>query len=119
MIEKGVDKRFEQVRISGREKPRPDQLDCLSKFRIGFVIRPWVVPIALQLRYLFSGQTEEEEILSAHFLADLDVGAIQGSDGERSVHREFHVSGSRCFFSSRRNLLGEIGSRVDVLAVRY
>jgi hypothetical protein len=59
------------------------------------------------------GQTEQEEILVAAFLADFDVGAIQGADGDGTIHHELHVAGARGFLAGGGNLLGQIGAGAD------
>ena len=60
-------------------------------------------------------QAEQEEILVADFLADFDVGAVQGADGHGAVHHELHVAGARRFLAGGGNLLGQIGAGADDL----
>ena len=63
-----------------------------------------------------TGQTEQEEVLGARLLADLDVGAVQRADGQRAVEHELHVPGSRGLLARGRDLLRQIGRRVDEVA---
>ena len=48
-------------------------------------------------------------------LADLDVGAVQGADGERAVQRELHVAGARRLHARGRDLLRQVGRGDDPL----
>jgi hypothetical protein len=61
------------------------------------------------------GEAEQEEVFGADFLANFDVGAVQRADGQRAVHREFHVAGAGGFLAGGGNLLGQIGGRIDVM----
>jgi hypothetical protein len=47
--------------------------------------------------------------------ADLDVGAVQGADGQRAVERELHVAGARGLGAGGGDLLGQVGGRDDDL----
>ena len=66
-------------------------------------------------RDLLGGQAEDEDVLRADVLADLDVGAVERADGERAVERELHVAGARGLHARRRDLLGEVRGRDDRL----
>ena len=65
--------------------------------------------------HLLGGHAEDEDVLPADMLADLDVGAVEGADGERAVERELHVAGARRLHAGRRDLLGQVGGRDDPL----
>ena len=75
-----------------------------------------VIALALLLFDFRCGQAEEEEVLRAHFLANLDVCAVQGADGESAVHGELHVAGSGGFLAGQGDLLGKVGGRIDSMA---
>ena len=64
-------------------------------------------------RHLVRLEPEQEEVLDAHFLADLDVGAVHRADGQRAVHLELHVAGARRFLAGGGDLLRQIRRRVD------
>ena len=64
---------------------------------------------------LFNGLTEEEEIVRTNHFADFNVGAVEGSDGECTVHGKFHVARSGGFLTCGGDLLGEIRSWIDLL----
>ena len=52
-------------------------------------------------------------------LANLDVGAVERADGERAVQRELHVAGAGRLLAGGRDLLREIGGRVDRMRVLH
>src|SRR5262249_41642420 len=49
--------------------------------------------------------------------ANLHVGAVEGSDGQCSVHGELHVAGAGRLFTGGGNLLRKVGGRIDALAI--
>ncbi len=61
---------------------------------------------------------EDEDVLVADFLADFDVGAVHGADGERAVEGELHVARAGGFGAGGGDLLGEIGGGKDTLGQR-
>ena len=73
------------------------------------------IAFAPPLLDLFGGEAEDEDVLGADMIADLDVGAVEGADGEGAVQRQLHVAGAGCFHAGGRDLLGEIGGRHDLL----
>ena len=56
---------------------------------------------------------EEEEVVVAHELADLDVRTIVRADRERTVERELHVARAGRLLTGERDLLGQVGGRDD------
>ena len=56
-----------------------------------------------------------KKLLVADQLADLDVGAVDGADGQRAVERELHVAGAGGLLAGQRDLLGQVGRRDDLL----
>ena len=48
-------------------------------------------------------------------VADLDVGAIEGADGQGAVERELHVARARGLHPGGADLLGEVARRDDAL----
>ncbi len=76
-----------------------------------------VALVALRLD-LIGGQPEEEEVLLAHLLADLDVGPVEGAHGQRAVHGELHVPGARGLHPRQGDLLRDVGGREDALGQR-
>ena len=74
-----------------------------------------VVSDGAGLRHLVGGEAEQEEVVGANPLPDLDVGAVERADGERAVEGELHVPGARRLVPGGGDLLGEVGGRVDHL----
>ena len=69
--------------------------------------------------HLPGGQAEQEEVLRAHLLADLDVRAVERADRQRAVQRELHVAGPARLLARRGDLLRQVGRRIDVLRVLH
>ena len=109
---------LEQLRVAAREEAAADEIDHLAEALIGRVVVRRPVAVRLQRHHLLGVQPEQEEILRTDLIAQLDIGAIQGADGERTVHRELHVAGAGGLFARGGDLFGEIGGR-DIRAVRW
>ena len=75
--------------------------------------------MVLIVNNLLCGQAEDEGILFAHFFYDLHVGTVHGSQGQGTVQHELHVTGTGCFLTCGRDLLGDICCRKNDLCVRY
>ena len=67
---------------------------------------------AVLLRF-FGGQSEYEDIVLAHAVADLDIRTVEGADRQRAIQRQLHVSGAGRFHPGGRDLLREISRRND------
>jgi hypothetical protein len=67
---------------------------------------------------LLDGEPEDEDVLVAHLLADLDVGAVERADGQRAVEGELHVAGARGLLAGGGDLLREVGAGNDLLGQR-
>ena len=67
---------------------------------------------------LLCGQAKDIHIIVADILQHLDIGSIEGSHGERAIHREFHVPSSGSFHSGSRDLLAQVSSRNNDLGER-
>ena len=102
--------------VAVRELAAEQRVEHLAQVWVGVVDRAGIVALALALLHLRRGQSEEEEVLLAHLFANLDVGAVEGADGERAVHGELHVAGARGLFAGQRDLLGQVGGGIDALA---
>ena len=59
------------------------------------------------------GQAEDEDVVVADQIADLDVGAVERADGQRAVQRHLHVAGAGGLHAGGGNLLGEVGGGDD------
>ncbi|KAF1853432.1 hypothetical protein Lal_00041062 [Lupinus albus] len=60
-------------------------------------------------------EAEDEDVVRADMVLDLDVGAVQRADRQRAVEGELHVAGARGFETRRRDLLRQVGRRDDRL----
>ena len=72
-----------------------------------------VVAAVAQRAHFGGAHTEDEYVVVADLLADLDIGAVVGADGQRAVERKLHVAGSRGLGSGGRYLLRQVGARHD------
>ena len=63
------------------------------------VVLHGVVSSGLQLVHVLDRHPEDEDVVLAHLLRHLNVGSVQGSNGQGAVQHEFHVSSSTGFSS--------------------
>ena len=56
-------------------------------------------------------QAEDEDVVVADEIAQLDVGAVERADRQRAVQRHLHVAGAGGLHAGGRDLLGEIDRR--------
>ena len=82
------------------------------------VIVPRLVALGPERLHLVDGEAEDEDIVGAHFFADLDVGTVECADGQRAVRHELHVAGAGRLFAGGGNLLRKIGGRDDFFRER-
>ena len=82
-----------------------------------FVVIARPIAARFHLRDFGGGEAEEEEILRADFLADLDIRAVERADGERAVERKLHVAGAARFLAGGGDLLGQIGGGINEVRV--
>ena len=61
------------------------------------------------------GHAEQEEVVRPRLVADLDIGAIQGADGDGAVHHELHVAGPGGLLAGGGDLFRQIGTGSDDL----
>ena len=108
---------MEELAIAVREEPGTDEVDRLAQLGIRFVDAARRVALGLPSFDLVGRQAEQEEILVADRVADLDVGTVQRPDGQRPVHGEFHVAGARRLLACRGDLFRQIGGGIHALAV--
>ena len=99
-----------------REVATADACDGCLQFVIAVVVVPRIIAAALEIHDFLCCQAEQEEVLCADFLANFDIGAVQGADRQGTVHGELHVTGSRGFLAGSGDLLGQVCDRVDAVA---
>ena len=70
--------------------------------------------------HLVRGRAEDEHVVGADLLGDLDVGAVHRADDQAAVHLELHVAGARRLGAGRRDVLRELRgcARVRAAAAR-
>ena len=116
MQQQVVHQRPEQLRIAAREEAVAHQVDHFAQLRVGLVAVHRPVTLRPEVGDFLRGQSEEEEVLRPDLLADLDVGPVERADGERAVHLELHVPRAGRLLARGRDLLREVGRRIDPLA---
>src|SRR5690606_12322800 len=92
------------VLVARTEEAAFNQLNDFRQLLSPFNEGAWMIAPIAQGSNLWSPQAKQVEVLFAHFLADLDISAVQGTDRESTVHRELHVPSSRCFLARQRDL---------------
>ena len=90
-------------------------IDGVLQARVGLVVGGGIVALGVLLLDLVDGHAEQEEVLGADALTDLDVRAIERTDGHRAVEGELHVAGTRGLLAGLRDLLVEVGGGNQVL----
>src|SRR4029453_598338 len=68
---------------------------------------------------LFGSQAEDENVLGADGIANLDVRAVERADGQRTVQRQLHVARAGRFHAGGRDLLRQVRGRHDLLRQRH
>ncbi len=114
---------FQQGALDGGELARTTRCEVVGikpvqhSFELGVgvveVIR--VVTTPLQCLHLVHIQTEDGAVLGPRLFGDLDVGAVQGTDGDGTVQGHLHVAGTRGFITGSGDLLGDVGRRDQLL----
>src|ERR1019366_7768315 len=96
-----------------------EEVEDLAELRVRVVDVAGPIPRGASLLDLVRGQAEEEEVLGADLLADLDVGPVEGPHGQSAVERELHVPGPRRLLPGERDLLGDVGGGIDALSALH
>ena len=117
-VEQTVVERAEGVAFAGREVVGTKPIHDGAEFVVGPVVAPRVVAFGVEFLHVGHFESEDEDVVVANLLADLNVGTVERADGERAVEGELHVARAGSFFAGGRNLLGEIGGGDDALGER-
>ena len=117
LVEQGVPDRVEEPRLAAVEVAREDQVEGLAGLVLVLVVPARVVP-APRAGDLLGGQAEQEHVLLAGLLGDLDGGAVAGADGQGAVHHELHVARAAGLVAGGRDLLGDVAGRDQPLGER-
>ena len=117
MVDEVGHQRREHLGVAAGEGAPGDQPDRGGQFRVAGDVVARAVALGEQFAYIVHGESEQEEVLGPGLLAHLDVGAVEGADGQGAVHHELHVAGAGGFLARGRDLLGEVCCGIDQLAV--
>ena len=83
MAEQRLDDRAEAVGLVGREEAAADLVDRLAQRRIAAITLMRVVAGGAELLDLAGAEAEDEDVVGADAVADLDVGAVLGARAAR------------------------------------
>ncbi len=117
-LDERLHERSEQSCVAIRELTVGDERQCVFELGVAREHARRLVPGSARLD-LCRRHPEEEEVLGADRVTDLDVRAVERADRERAVHRELHVPRARGLEACGRDLLREIDGRVDALRVLH
>ena len=79
------------------------------------LVMPTRIVVPLEGRQLLLSGTKNVGVVVTYRVEDLDVGPIQGAQGESAVHHKLHIRSTRGLLAGHRNLLGDVSGRNDVL----
>jgi len=116
LVQKGLHHGPKPLRVAVGEGTLADQVQGGAKLRVALDHRPRVIPAGAQVGQLLGRVPEEEEVVSAHLVADLDVGARRGCRSSGPVQGELHVARARGLHAGGGDLLGEVGGGHELLA---
>jgi hypothetical protein len=71
------------------------------------------------LANLFGGQPKTEKVFVPHLVPDFNVCPVQGAQGQRSVHGEFHIPSAGGLLPGSGNLFRKLRGRIDSLGVLH
>ena len=77
-----------------------------------------VIAALPQRLHLVGRHAEQEHILVAHALTNLDVCAVERAERDRAIDHQLHVAGTGGLLTRNGDLLGQVGSRDDDLGQR-
>src|SRR3974377_215563 len=115
--EQRVAQRSENPRFVAAEMIGEDQVQCSAGFWFLFVMPARIVP-ASAVGNLLGGEAEQEEVVFTRGFCHFDSSAIAGTNGERTVHHEFHVAGTAGFVPRGGNLVGDVAGWYQVFRER-
>ena len=97
-----------------------DKIYCVADTLVFVVeILCTVICFLIVIDNLLTGLTEDIDIILTYQLADLHICTIHSTKCHSTVKHKFHVSGSAGFFGCKRNLLGDIAGRDQLLCCTY
>ena len=91
-----------------------EQLDT----RPAIVCERVVGALGVEALNLLARRTKGVDVILAHQLGDLDVGAVERTEGHGAIEHELHVRGTACLLARQRDLLGDVSCGDEVLRRR-
>ena len=82
----------EDVLVAIREMPGAEPADDVGEFFVGFEDIVRVVALAAEFFHFLDLEAEDENVIVANFLADFNVGSVQGADGKGTIEGKLHVA---------------------------
>ena len=76
------------------ETATPDSIQYFHQGSANIDLRVGLYHLLLKRCYFFDLGSEDEHIVLSYFLHDLNIGSIERSYDDTSVHDKFHVGGS-------------------------
>ena len=117
MVHDLIENHTEAVGIAFAPRAREEAIHDAFDAEVAVIDIPWGIGAVINHRLDLIGlKTEDDFVLFASKVGDLDVRAVQGAKGDRAVHHELHVGGTGSFFTSGRDLLGDIGCWDNLLS---
>ena len=68
-----------------------------------------IAAVGVELLDLFGRGAKGVDVLVAHELGDLDIGAVERAQGQSTVEHELHVGGAARLLGGQADLLGDVG----------
>ena len=105
---------------NGKKLVSYDKVYCTTDAIVFLIeISGAVVSLFIVFDNLLTGLTKDIDVILAYQLADLHICTIHGSQCYSTVEHELHVSCSTCLLGSKRDLLGDIAGRDQLLCCTY
>src|SRR5690606_41788809 len=100
------------------ESVTPNEVEHARDSRILLQNLTRVIAVLLPGQYLIRGHPEDEGVVLAYRLGDLDVGTVQSADGKGTIQGELHVPGSGGLIARSGDLFRQVAAREDDLSER-
>mmetsp|Transcript_81948 Transcript_81948/g.206171 ORF Transcript_81948/g.206171 Transcript_81948/m.206171 type:complete len:324 (-) Transcript_81948:877-1848(-) len=104
--------------VTSAEAALADGLHDLLEARVDGVVT-LLGPLQDPWQLLLSRTEDEVHVLTPCLLTNFHVGAVHGANNEATIHHELHVRGATRLGARRRNVLGGVRGRNDLLRRGY
>ena len=119
MVAQRIDDRTEDLGVAVSEMSVGNEVQHFGELGVPLDVGRRVVALGVDAGHFLLIQSEQEEVLRARLLQHLHVGAVERADGQRAIDHELHVPRAGGLFARGRDLLGQIGGRVDQMCVLH